>query len=51
MLVKEKLLENVMVERETFPEKWAQKEQDRLDRRARQVDNLLAKERKAHTRR
>ena len=50
-VMQEKLAEQIMVDKETFPEKWAIREQMRLDKRANQVEAMLKKEHKKRKRR
>ena len=49
--LREKTLEQIMVAKETQPDKWVAKEQRRLEQRQRRVEKLLAKEREEHARR
>ena len=49
--LRQKTLEQMMVARETQPDKWAACEQRRLARRQARVERLLAKEREEHARR
>ena len=48
--LRERQLEQLMVSRETFPEKWANQERDRLKKHGDKVDAMLAKQRSEHAR-
>jgi hypothetical protein len=49
--LQEKTVEQIMVARETAPEKWAERERRRLMRRQQHVTKLLERERQEHARR
>jgi len=49
--MRDRLVEQQMVDKETFPDRWASREQERLDKRARQVESMLRKEHKKRKRR
>lgn len=48
--LREKQLEQMMVSRETFPDKWSDQERDRLKKHGEKVDAMLAKQRREHAR-
>lgn len=48
--LRERQLEQLMVSRETFPDKWSDQERDRLKKHGDRVDAMLAKQRSEHAR-
>jgi hypothetical protein len=48
--LREKQLEQLMVSRETFPDKWLERERERLKQHGEKVDAMLAKQRAEHAR-
>jgi hypothetical protein len=49
-LLADKQAEQAMADKETWPDKWAQRERERLQQRCRKVEQMLTKERELHVR-